>query len=193
MAEKNARRGSGLPRRRKEIAWHKIQAPVPVVGTGSGSLEVLKLSPAAAESSGAVAKAERIWSISMKEVNILNGDDVIRARQSAREIARKLGFKIVEQIHIATAAAELSRNVYQYAGCGKVIIKSLTDNGNRGIEIVVEDQGPGIADISLPWQDDMVPNHGGRGLPGTKRLMDEFEIDSHTGGGTRVIIRKWLK
>jgi serine/threonine-protein kinase RsbT len=193
LAGKSAQRGSGLSGRQKKIAWHKVQAPVPAVGTGSGSLEVLGLAPVAAESPESGAKPVKTWPISMKEVTILNGDDVIRARQSAREMARKLGFKIVDQICIATAASELSRNAYQYAGRGKVIIKSLADNGNRGIEIVVEDQGPGITDISLVWQDGMKKTNRGQGLPGTKRLMDEFEIDSQTGGGTRVIIRKWLK
>lgn len=194
MAGKGAERGSGLPRRRKGVAWHKVQAPVSAVGTGPGPLEILGLAPVAAESPGAGAESVKTWSTPMKEVIILNGDDVIRARQSAREMARKLGFKIVDQICIATAASELSRNVYQYAGSGKVIIKSLADNDTRGIEIVVEDRGPGITDMGLAWQDGLNPNNNrGQGLPGTRRLMDEFEIDSQTGRGTRVIIRKWLK
>jgi serine/threonine-protein kinase RsbT len=161
--------------------------------TGSGSLEVLGRSQVAAESPEPGAKPLRTWPIPMEEVTILNGDDVIRARQSAREMARKLGFKIADQICIATAASELSRNVYQYAGRGKVIIKSLTDNGTRGIEIVAEDRGPGITDTGLAWQNGVNHHSRGQGLPGTKRLMDEFEIDSQAGGGTRVIIRKWLK
>ncbi len=192
MAGKSSQYGSGLPGRQKKIAWHQVQAPVPAVGTGSGSLEVLGLAPVAVESPESGAKPVKTWPISMREVAILNGDDVIRARQSAREMARKLGFKIVDQICIATAASELSRNAYQYAGSGKVTIKSLTDNGNRGIEIVVEDRGPGITDISLAW-DGMHKTNRGQGLPGTKRLMDEFEIGSQIGGGTRVVIRKWLK
>jgi serine/threonine-protein kinase RsbT len=191
LAEKSAQRGSRLSGRQKEIAWHKVQPPVPAVKT-SGSLEVL-VSSAAAPSPESGPKPVKTRPIPMKEVTIQNGDDVMRARQSAREMARKLGFKIADQICIATAASELSRNVYQYAGYGKMVIKSLADNGNRGIEIVVEDRGPGITDNSLAWQDDVTNNNRGQGLPGTKRLMDEFEIDSQAGGGTRVIIRKWLK
>jgi serine/threonine-protein kinase RsbT len=193
LAGKGAQCSSGLPGRRKEIARHKFQAPVPAVGPGSDSPEILGPSPVEAENPGSLIKLLNTWPISMKEVTILNGDDVIRARQSAREMARKLGFKIADQICIATAASELSRNAYQYAGHGKMTIKCLADNGNRGIEIVVEDQGPGITDLSLAWQDGLNRHNRGQGLPGTKRLMDEFEIDSRTGGGTRVIIRKWLK
>jgi serine/threonine-protein kinase RsbT len=193
LAGKGAPRGSGLTRRRKGVAWHKFKIPVPAMGTGSGSLKVLGRSPVAAESPEPKAKPLRTWPTPMEEVTILNGDDVIRARQLAREMARKLGFKMVDQICIATAASELSRNVYQYAGRGKVIIKSLTDDGTRGIEIVVEDRGPGITNTVLAWQDGVNHHSRGQGLPGTKRLMDEFEIDSQAGGGTRVIIRKWVK
>ena len=192
MAGKSAQRGSRLSGRRKEIAWHKVQAPVPAVEI-SGSLEVLGPSSVAAPSPESGAKPVKTWPIPLEEVTIQNGDDVMRARQSAREMARKLGFRIADQICIATAASELSRNVYQYAGSGKMLIKSLADNGNRGIEIVAEDRGPGITDASLAWQDDVTDNNRGQGLPGTRRLMDEFEVDSQAGEGTRVIIRKWLK
>jgi serine/threonine-protein kinase RsbT len=194
LAGKGAQHGSGLSRRRKGVAWHKFLTPVSAMRTGSGALEIMGLPSVAAESPGPGAEPVNTWPTPRKEVAIRNGDDVIRARQSAREMARKLGFKMMDQICIATAVSELSRNVYQYAGSGKVTIRSLAENGNRGIEIVVEDRGPGIADIGLAWQDGLNPNHNrGQGLPGTRRLMDEFEIDSQTGGGTRVITRKWLK
>jgi serine/threonine-protein kinase RsbT len=109
-------------------------------------------------------------------------------------MAREMGFVIVDQIGVATAASELSRNAYQYSGTGKVIIKPVSRNHARGIEIVVEDQGPGIPDLEQALQDGFSASSGrGHGLPGSRRLVDEFEIESQTGAGTRVTIRKWLK
>ena len=176
------------------VVWQKARAPVPTVITGLTTLEILGPGSFPGKSPQPGAKPVKTCPNHRQEVTIQNGDDVIRARQSAREMARELGFVVVDQIGIATAASELSRNAYQYSGTGKVIIKPVTRNHARGIEIVVEDQGPGIPDIGQALEDGFSTSSGrGYGLPGSRQLMDEFEIESQTGAGTRVTIRKWLK
>ena len=123
--------------------------------------------------------------------------DIIRARQRAREIAKALGFGAVDQSRIATAVSELTRNVVRYAtnGRGEVLIRTLagTQRGT-GLEIAVSDEGPGIADIDQAMREGFTSGPGmGMGLPGTKRLMDEMEIDSVPGRGTLITIRKWRR
>jgi serine/threonine-protein kinase RsbT len=197
MAGKSAPNKNSLAGPRQEcslVAWHKAMAPVPTVRTSLTTLEILGLGSFPAESPSPGAKPVKTWPTQMQEVTIQNGDDVIQARQSARKMARELGFVVVDQIGIATAASELSRNTYQYSGTGKVIIQPVSRNHARGIEIVVEDQGPGIPDLEQALQDGFTTSSArGHGLPGSRRLMDEFEIESQTGAGTRVTIRKWLK
>jgi serine/threonine-protein kinase RsbT len=197
MARNDAASNFSLPRRQKDgglVAWHKAQAPVPAVRTGMTTLEILGLKSGSAVSLGSVAKPARQQPPSIQEITILQGNDVIRARQSAREMAQELGFEIVDQIYISTATCELSRNVYQYSGQGKVTIKPVSRHGARGIEIVVEDRGPGIPDIEQVLQNGFSPRRGrGHGLPGTRRLMDEFDIHSQVGVGTTVKMMKWLK
>lgn len=128
-----------------------------------------------------------------KEIAINNGKDAITTRQVARELARELGFGLADQTRITTAVSELARNIYVYAGTGRVIIKAVSNNAKKGIEIVAEDNGPGIPEIELAMQDGYSTKNGlGQGLPGAKRLMDEFEIKSEADVGTTVTIRKWL-
>jgi len=130
----------------------------------------------------------------VKEITINRGDDVILAREYAREMAREIGFDLAEQIQISTATSELSRNVYQFASNGKVTITAVKRDDVRGIEIVVEDRGPGIPDLDKAMQDGFSTSNGlGFGLPGARRLMDEFEIESQMGVGTTVTIKKWMK
>ena len=124
-------------------------------------------------------------------------DDMIVARQRARAIAADLGFGAVDQSRIATAVSELTRNVLRYAdgGRGEVLIREVAaPSGGRGIEVVVSDNGPGIADIEKALHAGYTSGRGlGMGLPGTKRLMDEMEIDSALGRGTVVTVRKWRR
>jgi serine/threonine-protein kinase RsbT len=127
-------------------------------------------------------------------------DDIVVSRQRAREVARQLGFGAVDQSRIATAVSELARNVVRYAidGHGAVVIRGLdpasTDGGRNGIEIVVSDDGPGIADVDQALRDGFTSGTGmGMGLPGTRRLMDEMTVDSAVGRGTIVTIRKWRR
>jgi serine/threonine-protein kinase RsbT len=108
-----------------------------------------------------------------------------------------LGFGLVDQSRITTAVSELTRNVVRYAtdGRGVAVFRSLSvDPAAQGIEIVVSDDGPGIADIDEALREGFTSGPGlGMGLPGTRRLMDEMQIDSALGRGTVVTIRKWLR
>ena len=114
-------------------------------------------------------------------------DDVVRVRQMARELAVALGFSLVDQTKIVTAASELARNTLVYGGGGTVRLEALRDGARRGLRLTFEDQGPGIADIELALTDGYTTGGGlGLGLGGAKRLSNEFEIDSAPGQGTRV-------
>jgi serine/threonine-protein kinase RsbT len=122
---------------------------------------------------------------------------IVNARSQARTIARELGFGMVDQSRIATAVSELTRNIVRYAsgGRGEVIIREVTGPADQlGVEIVVSDEGPGIPDIAFAMRDGFSTSAGlGMGLPGTKRLMDEMQIESGTGRGTVITIRKWRR
>jgi serine/threonine-protein kinase RsbT len=130
-------------------------------------------------------------------VPIAGEDGIVAARQQAREVARSLGFGMVDQSRVATAVSELARNVVRYAteGRGEAYIRQLTSSTGRvGIEIVVKDDGPGIADVELALRAGFTSGPGmGMGLPGTRRLMDEMEIETGPGRGTTVVIRKWRR
>lgn len=131
------------------------------------------------------------------DVRVAGEEGIVAARQLARETAKGLGFGLVDQSRIATAVSELTRNVVRYAtgGHGDVLIRELasTEKGN-GIEVIVRDDGPGIANVDLALRDGFSTGPGlGMGLPGTRRLMDEMMIDSAPGRGTTVSIRKWRR
>ena len=120
--------------------------------------------------------------------------DIVTARVEGRELARDLGFGVIDQARIATAISELTRNIVQYAEQGEVIMRSIQDGDRTGIEIICKDQGPGIPDIELALQDGYSTSSSlGMGMPGARRLMDEFEIRSEVGVGTTVTIRRWLR
>jgi serine/threonine-protein kinase RsbT len=131
------------------------------------------------------------------KVPISRDDDIVIARSRARELARELGFGVVDQSRIATAVSELTRNVLRYAtgGRGEATVRAVQRDGQRvGIEVLVADEGPGIADTELVLREGHTTGAGlGMGLPGTRRLMDDMEIDSELGRGTRVTIRKWRR
>lgn len=119
--------------------------------------------------------------------------DVVRARTLGKDMAKQLGFSDVVQTKVATAVSELARNIFQYAGTGEVRIRRI-DGKRRGIEIVARDQGPGISDPALILSGAYRSKWGmGAGLRGTKRLVDEFELDTHPGLGTTVRIRKYAE
>ena len=130
-------------------------------------------------------------------LSIQGEDGVVAARSRARELARELGFGMVDQSRIATAVSELARNVVRYAAGseGEVVMRAVRDRAGRaGLEIVVSDRGPGIEDIELVLRDGYSSGNGlGMGLPGARRLMGELELESAPGRGTTVTIRKWRR
>jgi serine/threonine-protein kinase RsbT len=128
-------------------------------------------------------------------VTVVGEDGIVLARQEARRIAKEMGFGLVDQSRIATAVSELTRNVVRYAvgGRGEMVVRRL-EGAARGMEIVVRDEGPGIDDVEQAMREGFTSGQGlGLGLPGTKRLVDQMEIDSALGRGTVVTIRKWLR
>jgi serine/threonine-protein kinase RsbT len=119
-------------------------------------------------------------------------DDVVRVRQLVRDRARQLGFGLVDQTKIVTAASELARNTVHYGGGGVLRLETLEQKSRYGLQLTFEDQGPGIPDVELALKDGYTTGKGlGLGLGGSKRLMHEFEILSQPGAGTRVRVVKW--
>jgi serine/threonine-protein kinase RsbT len=118
--------------------------------------------------------------------------DIVLARQAARKWAAELGFSLVDQTKIVTAASELARNTLIHGGGGSVRLEALSEGGRKGLRLTFEDQGPGIPDIELALKDGYTTGNGlGLGLSGSKRLMSDFEIVSRVGEGTRVTVTKW--
>jgi serine/threonine-protein kinase RsbT len=128
-------------------------------------------------------------------VAIRTDADVVTARQEARTMGAGLGFSSTDLTLLATAISEIARNITTYAGEGEVALRVLNDSGGRnGIEVVASDNGPGIADVELAMQDGYTTGNGlGLGLPGTRRLVDEFDIDTTPGVGTKVRLVKWTR
>lgn len=119
-------------------------------------------------------------------------EDVVRLRKQVRDNLLSLGFSLIEQTKMVTAASELARNTLKYGGGGEAHLISLTDIDRRGLKLSFVDQGPGIVDIDLALTDGYTSGGGlGLGLSGAKKLADEFELDSQPGHGTRVTIIKW--
>jgi serine/threonine-protein kinase RsbT len=117
---------------------------------------------------------------------------LVTVRARVRASAVELGFGIVEQTKLVTAASELARNVLRYAGCGRMVVEELTDSDQRGIRVTFEDDGPGIDDVELALRDGYSTGGSlGIGLPGAKRLVDELSIESAPGRGTTVVITSW--
>jgi len=122
--------------------------------------------------------------------------DIVAARQNARSMAAKLGFAPIDQTLIATAISELARNIVRYAQHGEILLKVIeAKNSSRGgLMVVARDEGPGILNTQQALEDGYSTSGSlGLGLPGAKRLMDEFEISSAVGKGTTVTVKKWLK
>jgi serine/threonine-protein kinase RsbT len=128
------------------------------------------------------------------EVKITVESDIAVARRAVREIAIQIGFGPTEVARIVTAASELSRNVHKYAGGGVMQWLAIENGSKGGLELRFEDEGPGIADVSDALREGFTTGGGlGMGLPGAKRLMDEMEIQSAPGRGTKVVVRKWRR
>jgi serine/threonine-protein kinase RsbT len=126
-------------------------------------------------------------------VPIQTDQDILAARRQGRALAAQQGFSISEQALIATAISEVARNIVQYADGGEIIVETLHRGTRRGLRMIARDRGPGIADIQKAMQDGFSTGGGlGLGLPGAKRLMDEFVVASTVGKGTEVTMIKWV-
>ena len=120
--------------------------------------------------------------------------DIVTARQKGRELAAGNGFASTDQTLIATAISEIARNIVVYAQRGEVVLSALESRGRRGILVVCRDNGPGISDLELAMRDGYSTTRSlGMGLPGAKRLMDEFDLTSVLNAGTTVSMKKWLR
>jgi serine/threonine-protein kinase RsbT len=129
---------------------------------------------------------------SLEKLPVRNSGDILLIRQTVRARASQLGFSLVDQTKIVTAASELARNTLDYGGGGIVSIEILNDGSRSGLRLAFEDQGPGIPDIQLALRDGYTTGGGlGLGLGGAKRLVNEFQISSKSGEGTRVAITRW--
>ena len=128
------------------------------------------------------------------QILIASDRDVVTARQQGRAVALQTGFSMSEATLIATAISELARNIVSYANHGSVTLQPVHGvNGASGLTIIASDSGPGIADINLALRDGYSSSGGlGLGLPGVRRLMDEFDVVSSSGSGTTVTVTKWL-
>jgi len=128
-----------------------------------------------------------------KRIKISRDIDIAEAVSKTRELAEAAGLVRAKQYMVATAASELARNILIHARRGEIAVRILTSGGRKGIEIVAEDSGPGIADIEAAMKDGFSTSGGlGLGLPGVKRLTDEFEIDTQRQVGTKITVRKWV-
>ena len=127
-----------------------------------------------------------------EEVPIRTSSDVVLVRHKVRQHASELGFSLIDQTKVVTAASELARNTLEYGMGGCAILEKMLEGPRKGLRLTFIDQGPGIPDLTLALTDGYTSGKGlGMGLSGTKRLMNEFNLESKAGEGTRVTIIKW--
>jgi serine/threonine-protein kinase RsbT len=132
----------------------------------------------------AVLKADRL--------DIRASEHVVRVRQATRAATLELRFSLVDQTKMVTAASELARNTLDHGGGGTCLIETISENGRRGLRLTFEDKGPGIEDVTLAMKEGYTTGGGlGLGLGGARRLVNDFEITSVPGLGTRVTITRW--
>lgn len=132
----------------------------------------------------AVVKSDRL--------SVQNSRDIVTVRNAVRMWSTDLGFNLVDQTKMITAASELARNTVDYGGGGEVTLEMLNDGARRGLRVIFADQGPGINNIELALKDGYTTGSGlGLGLGGSKRLVNDFNIQSEPGKGTRVSITRW--
>jgi serine/threonine-protein kinase RsbT len=130
--------------------------------------------------------------VDVRVVPLRTDEDVVRMRQAVREYLVAVGFSLIDQTKMITAASELGRNTLRYGGGGEAHIQKVVNGSRRGVTLSFIDQGPGIADVELALTDGYTTGNGmGLGLSGARRLADEFELDTAPGAGTTVRISKW--
>jgi serine/threonine-protein kinase RsbT len=126
------------------------------------------------------------------EAPLKSEHDIVLARQQVRRLTQELQFSLVDQTKLVTAASELARNALVYGGGGMMTWEVLEVPGRRGLKLRFSDEGPGIPNLDLAMTDGWTSGKGlGMGLTGTKRLVNEFDIDTQVGAGTRVTIARW--
>ncbi|MBI1885479.1 MAG: ATP-binding protein [Chloroflexi bacterium] len=131
---------------------------------------------------------------SEQHIAIASDADIVVARQATRALTVELGFSSSDQAGVATAVSEIARNIVEYAQSGEIVIRVALNGGHRGIVVVARDTGPGIDDVEIAMGDGYTTGRGlGLGLPGARRLMDEFDIVSKVGKGTTVTMKKWVR
>jgi serine/threonine-protein kinase RsbT len=129
---------------------------------------------------------------SHESLEIRSSADVVAVRQATRALAERVGFSLVDQTKLVTAASELARNTITYGGGGSVRLEVVQNGVRRGVRLSFEDQGPGIQDVTLALKDGYTTGQGlGLGLGGARRLVNDFTIESALGSGTRVVIARW--
>ena len=127
-------------------------------------------------------------------VPIEHEGDIVTARQKGRELAASRGLSRTEQTLVATAISEVARNIVVYAQRGEVVLAAVEERGRRGLMVVARDDGPGIANPELAMREGWSTGKSlGMGLPGAKRLMDEFELSTALGKGTTITMKKWVR
>lgn len=130
--------------------------------------------------------------VSKESMQILQEQDVVLLRIKVRALAVKTGMSLINQTKLITAASELVRNMLNYAHGGIVLLEIISKNGNKGVRLTFRDEGPGIKDLKLAMQDGYSTNKSlGLGLPGAKRLVNEFDLKSEVGKGTTVTVIRW--
>jgi len=130
--------------------------------------------------------------IQTESLPLQSEQDIVLARQAVRNRMREIGFSIVDQTKMVTATSELARNTVIYGGGGQMLCEVLQNGIRSGLRLTFEDQGPGICDLNLAMTDGWTSGKGlGMGLSGSKRLVNDFEITSQPGKGTRVVIARW--
>ena len=130
----------------------------------------------------------------LMEVAINAEADIVVVRRVTREAAQHAGFGPTDVTRLVTAASDMARNIFKYAGKGKMRYRPIAEGSRVGLELEFADRGPGIADVSLAMQEGYTTSGGlGMGLPGAKRLVDEFQINSVVGRGTTITLKKWVR
>jgi len=132
--------------------------------------------------------------VSEVRVSIQREADIVLARQAGRQLAAQLGFSMTDQTLIATAISEVARNIVVYAQQGEIVLVRAQDGTRIGIQVIAIDEGPGIDNKDLAMRDGYsTKNSLGLGLPGARRLMDDFALESEVGRGTTVTMKKWMR
>jgi serine/threonine-protein kinase RsbT len=133
-------------------------------------------------------------SLNKETIKITSEQDVLLFRQRLREYAQKIGMSVINQTKLITAASELVRNILAYAGEGQATVEVVSERLQTGVKVVFKDSGPGIADVNKAMQDGYSTGKSlGLGLPGAKRLVNFFDIQTRVGHGTTVTIIRWKK